>query len=33
MAELIYVDGRFILTKRNDTSHLKELQKPVLDAF
>jgi broad specificity phosphatase PhoE len=28
-----YVDGRFILTKHNDTSHLKELQKSVLDDF
>jgi broad specificity phosphatase PhoE len=28
-----YVDGRFILTRHNDTSHLKELQKPVLDDF
>jgi len=28
-----YVDGRFVLTKHNDTSHLKELQKSVLDDF
>jgi broad specificity phosphatase PhoE len=28
-----YVDGRFILTRHNDTSHLKELQKSVLDDF
>ena len=28
-----YVDGRFILTSHNDTSHLKELQKFVLDDF
>ena len=28
-----YVDGRFVLTKHNDTSHLKELQKCVLDDF
>src|SRR3972149_1666758 len=28
-----YVDGRFVLTRHNDTSHLKELQKPVLDDF
>ena len=28
-----YVDGRFVLTKHNDTSHLKELQKFVLDDF
>jgi len=28
-----YVDGRFVLTKHNDTSHLKELQKPILDDF
>jgi len=28
-----YVDGRFILTRHNDTSHLKELQKPVLGDF
>ena len=28
-----YVDGRFVLTRHNDTSHLKELQKRVLDDF
>ncbi len=28
-----YVDGRFILTKHNDTSYLRELQKSVLDDF
>ena len=28
-----YVDGRFVLTRQNDTSHLKELQKSVLDDF
>jgi len=28
-----YVDRRFVLTNHNDTSHLKELQKPVLDDF
>jgi broad specificity phosphatase PhoE len=28
-----YVDGRFVLTRHNDTSHLKELQKSVLDDF
>jgi broad specificity phosphatase PhoE len=28
-----YVDGRFVLTKHNDTSYLKELQKSVLDDF
>jgi broad specificity phosphatase PhoE len=28
-----YVGGRFVLTKHNDTSHLRELQKPVLDDF
>ena len=28
-----HVDGLFILTKHNDISHLKELQKPVLDDF
>jgi len=28
-----YVDGHFVLTKHNDTSHLKELQKSVLDDF
>ena len=28
-----YVDGRFVLTSHNDTSHLKELQKFVLDDF
>jgi broad specificity phosphatase PhoE len=27
------VDGRFVLTRHNDTSHLKELQKCVLDDF
>ncbi len=27
------VDGRFVLTRHNDTSHLKELQKSVLDDF
>jgi broad specificity phosphatase PhoE len=28
-----YMDGRFILTRHNDTSHLRELQKSVLDDF
>jgi broad specificity phosphatase PhoE len=28
-----YVDGRFVLTWHNDTSHLRELQKSVLDDF
>jgi broad specificity phosphatase PhoE len=28
-----YVDRRFILTRHNDTSHLKELQKSLLDDF
>jgi len=28
-----YVDGRFVLTRHNNTSYLKELQKPVLDDF
>jgi phosphoserine phosphatase len=28
-----YVDGHFVLTKHNDTSHLRELQKSVLDDF
>jgi broad specificity phosphatase PhoE len=28
-----YVDGRFVLTRHNDTSYLKELQKTVLDDF
>jgi len=28
-----YLDSRFILTKHNDTSHLKELQKSILDDF
>jgi broad specificity phosphatase PhoE len=28
-----YVDGRFVLTKHNDTSHLRELQKSALDDF
>jgi broad specificity phosphatase PhoE len=28
-----YVDGRFVLTRHNDTSHLKELQKTALDDF
>jgi len=28
-----YADGRFILTRHNDTSHLEELQKSVLDDF
>jgi broad specificity phosphatase PhoE len=28
-----YVDGRFVLTRHNDTSHLKELQKSALDDF
>jgi broad specificity phosphatase PhoE len=28
-----YVDGRFILTRHNDTSHLQELQKTALDDF
>jgi broad specificity phosphatase PhoE len=28
-----YVDGRFVLTRHNDTSHLRELQKSVLADF
>ena len=28
-----YVDGRFVLTKHNDTSHLRELQKSALGDF
>jgi broad specificity phosphatase PhoE len=28
-----YVDGRFVLTRHNDTSHLRELQKSALDDF
>jgi broad specificity phosphatase PhoE len=28
-----YLDGRFVLTRHNDTSHLRELQKSVLDDF
>jgi broad specificity phosphatase PhoE len=28
-----YADGRFVLTMHNDTSHLKELQKSLLDDF
>jgi len=28
-----YADRRFVLTRHNDTSHLKELQKSVLDDF
>jgi broad specificity phosphatase PhoE len=28
-----YVDGRLVLTRHNDTSHLRELQKTVLDDF
>jgi len=28
-----YLDGRYILTKHNDTSHLKELSRPVLEDF
>jgi len=28
-----YEDGRFVLARHNDTSHLKELQKSVLDDF
>jgi len=28
-----YVDGRFVLTRHNDTSHLRELQKSILDDF
>ncbi len=28
-----YADGRFVLTRHNDTSHLKELQESVLDDF
>jgi broad specificity phosphatase PhoE len=28
-----YVDGRFVLIKHNDTSHLRELRKSVLDDF
>jgi len=28
-----YEDGRFVLARHNDTSYLRELQKPVLDDF
>ena len=28
-----YVDGRFVLIRHNDTSHLRELQESVLDDF
>jgi broad specificity phosphatase PhoE len=28
-----YIDGRFVLTKHNDTSHLKELKGAVLEDF
>jgi len=28
-----YLDGRFVLTRHNDTSHLRELQKSVLGDF
>ena len=28
-----YVDERFVLTKHNDTAHLRELQIPILDDF
>jgi len=28
-----YVDGRFVLTRHNDTSHMDELKKSVLDDF
>lgn len=28
-----YADGRFVLTRHNDTSHLEELQKPELGDF
>ncbi len=28
-----YADGRFVLTRHNDTSHLRELPKPVLGDF
>jgi broad specificity phosphatase PhoE len=28
-----YVDGRFVLTRHNDTSHLRDLQKSVLGDF
>ncbi|HXZ94783.1 MAG TPA: histidine phosphatase family protein [Dehalococcoidia bacterium] len=28
-----YVDGRFVLTRHNDTSHLRELQRSTLDDF
>jgi broad specificity phosphatase PhoE len=28
-----YVDGRFVLTSHNDTSHLRELRKSVLEDF
>ncbi len=28
-----YTDDRFVLTRHNDTSHLRALQKPVLDDF
>ena len=28
-----YLDGRYILTRHNDVSHLKELRKSALDDF
>ena len=28
-----YSDGRYILTRHNDTAHLRELQKSMLDDF
>jgi hypothetical protein len=28
-----YVDGRFVLTKHNDTSYLRELQQTALGDF
>jgi broad specificity phosphatase PhoE len=28
-----YTDGRLVLTRHNDTSHLRELQKPILADF
>jgi broad specificity phosphatase PhoE len=28
-----YLDGRYVLTRHNDTSHLKELRRPVLEDF
>ena len=28
-----YLDGRYVLTRHNDTSHLKELRRPVFEDF